>query len=169
MVIGCDGARSSVRRFFDIPFEGGGVGLSFFLGDLKLDGPDAPGDELSLHLHRGDVVFMARLPNNFVRVIVAVHARQDEELQRDLTLKDFQDALDHAGIRVHAQSSDWMTPFRVHDLQARRYRAGSVFLAGDASHIHSPVGGQGMNTGIQDERTWDGNWPRRLAAPTMRF
>src|ERR1019366_4133327 len=46
--------------------------------------------------------------------------------------------------------SEWMTPFRVNDRQAKHYRIGNVFLAGDASHIHSPVGGQGMNTGIQD-------------------
>ncbi|HEY1903972.1 MAG TPA: FAD-dependent monooxygenase [Terracidiphilus sp.] len=149
-VIGCDGAHSAVRSKLDIPFEGGGVALSFFLGDLELDGPDVPGDELSVHLHHGDVVFMARLPNKLVRLIVAIHSRQDEELHRDLTLKDFQDAIDNAGVNVRVRSSDWMTPFRVHDLQARHYRAGSVFLAGDASHIHSPVGGQGMNTGIQD-------------------
>jgi hypothetical protein len=67
-----------------------------------------------------------------------------------LTLKDFQDAIDNAGVKVTVHSADWMTPFRVNDLQAKHYRAGSVFLAGDASHIHSPVGGQGMNTGIQD-------------------
>jgi len=149
-VIGCDGARSSVRSLMDIPFQGGGVALSFFLGDLELDGPDAPGDELALHFQHGDVVFMARLPNNLVRLIVVAHDRKDEDLKRDLTMKDFQDAVDKAGVRVRIHSADWMTPFRVNDLQARHYRAGSVFLAGDASHIHSPVGGQGMNTGIQD-------------------
>ena len=130
--------------------EGGGVGLSFFLGDLKLEGPDAPGDELSIHFHHGDVVFMARLPNDSVRLIVAMHEHQEKDLGRDLTLNDFQDAVDWAGVKVSLKSADWMTPFRVNDLQARHNRAGSVFLAGDASHIHSPVGGQGMNTGIQD-------------------
>ncbi len=53
-------------------------------------------------------------------------------------------------VRVKIVSSAWMTPFRVNDRQAKEYRIGNVFLAGDASHIHSPVGGQGMNTGIQD-------------------
>jgi 2-polyprenyl-6-methoxyphenol hydroxylase-like FAD-dependent oxidoreductase len=149
-VIGCDGAHSTVRSMADIPFEGGGVGLSFFLGDVALDGPDAPGDELSLHFHHGDVVFMARLPNNLVRLIVAMHEHQQEDLDRELTLRDFQDAANRAGVKVKVQSADWMTPFRVNDRQARHNRAGCVFLAGDASHIHSPVGGQGMNTGIQD-------------------
>jgi hypothetical protein len=58
--------------------------------------------------------------------------------------------VDQAGVRVNIHSSEWMTPFRVNDRQAKHYRIGNVFLAGDASHIHSPVGGQGMNTGIQD-------------------
>lgn len=149
-VIGCDGAHSSIRRQLAIPFEGGGVGLSFFLGDLELDGPDAPHEELTVHFHRGDVVFLARMDERLTRAIVAVHSRQGEQLDRELTLKDFQDALDHAAIKARVQSAEWMTPFNVQDRQARYYRVGNVFLAGDASHIHSPVGGQGMNTGIQD-------------------
>ena len=151
-VIGCDGAHSRVREKLGIPFEGQGVGLSFFLGDMEIDGPDAPQqDELALHFHRGgDVVFLAPLTEKLTRVIVAVNSRQGEQLQRELTLKDFQDAVDNAGVNVRVHSSEWMTPFHVNDLQARHYRSGDVFLAGDASHIHSPVGGQGMNTGIQD-------------------
>ena len=149
-LIGCDGAHSSVREKTGTPFEGGGVGLSFFLGDLEIDGPDAPGDDLTIHLHHGDVVFMGRLSDKLVRMIVALHSKQDEDLHRDLTLDDFQHAIDHVGVRVRARSSEWMTPFRVNDRQASNYRIGNVFLAGDASHIHSPVGGQGMNTGIQD-------------------
>jgi 2-polyprenyl-6-methoxyphenol hydroxylase-like FAD-dependent oxidoreductase len=149
-VIGCDGAHSSIRQQLAIPFEGGGVGLSFFLGDLELEGPDAPREELTVHFHHGDVVFLARMDDRLTRAIVAVHSRQGEHLDRELTLKDFQDALDHAAIKATVRSAEWMTPFNVQDRQARYYRVGNVFLAGDASHIHSPVGGQGMNTGIQD-------------------
>ena len=58
--------------------------------------------------------------------------------------------VDRIGVGVQVRSASWMTPFHVTDRQAEHYRIGSVFLAGDASHIHSPVGGQGMNTGIQD-------------------
>ena len=149
-VIGCDGAHSTVRERMAIPFEGGGVGISFFLGDLEIDGPEAPDNELAIHFHHGDVVFMGRLTDRLTRLIVAVHARQSESTNRELSLEDFQQAVDHAGVRVKVRASEWMTPFRVHDLQAKNYRLGNVFLAGDASHIHSPVGGQGMNTGIQD-------------------
>jgi len=149
-LLGCDGAHSKVRELTGIPFEGGGVGLSFYLGDLELEGPDVPSDLISLHLHSGDVVFMGRLTDKWTRLIVASHARQGEDARRDISMEDFQKAVDDAKVRVKIRSAQWMTPFHVNDLQAKHYRKGNAFLAGDASHIHSPVGGQGMNTGIQD-------------------
>lgn len=151
-LIGCDGAHSSVRKQTGVPFEGGSVGLSFYLGDLELDGPDTPGHELVIHTHRGDLVFMGRLSDRVTRLIVALHDAQqvEPEQHHDLNIKDFQDAVDRLGIRVTIHQAEWMTPFHVNDRQAKEYRIGNVFLAGDASHIHSPVGGQGMNTGIQD-------------------
>ena len=149
-IIGCDGAHSVVRHKAGIPFEGGGIALSFFLGDFEIEGPDAPTDFLSIHLHQGNVVFMGRLTGKLTRIIVALHSQQDEQPRRDLTLQDFQVPIDEAGVRIRILSSEWMTPFHVNDLQARHYREGNVFLVGDASHIHSPVGGQGMNTGMQD-------------------
>jgi 2-polyprenyl-6-methoxyphenol hydroxylase-like FAD-dependent oxidoreductase len=149
-VIGCDGAHSEVRKLLNIPFEGKGVSLSFFLGDVELDGPGTPTEELFLHLHSGDVVFMARLTDKLTRVIVALHSSQGDQTDQELSVQDFQAALDRARVRAQIHSAEWMTPFHVNDLQAKQYRAGSAFLAGDASHIHSPVGGQGMNTGIQD-------------------
>ena len=149
-VIGCDGAHSAVREKTGTPFEGGGVGLSFFLGDMVLDGPDAPENDLAIHMHHGDVVFLGRLNDKLVRMIVALHSHQNREHPGDLTIDDLQRAADHVGVRVKIHSAEWMTPFHVNDRQAKQYRIGNVFLAGDASHIHSPVGGQGMNTGIQD-------------------
>ncbi len=76
-VIGCDGAHSRVREKMGISFEGRGIGMSFFLGDLELDGPDAPQDELSIHFHHGgDVAVLAELTGKLTRAIVAVHSRQ---------------------------------------------------------------------------------------------
>jgi hypothetical protein len=149
-VIGCDGSHSRVREMTGVPFEGGGVGLSFFLGDCEIEGRDAAGDELSIHVRQGDLVFMGRLSERIVRVIVALHEQQNGFETSELALEDFQSAVDRVGVRVKIKSADWMTPFRVNDRQAKHYRIGNIFLAGDASHIHSPVGGQGMNTGIQD-------------------
>ncbi len=149
-LIGCDGAHSTVREKTGTPFQGGGVGLSFFLGDLELEGPDAPQDDLTIHVRRGDVIFMGRLSDKLVRMIVALHSEQQKDEHRQLTTADFQQAVDQVGVRVNVRSVAWTSPFRVNDRKARAYRIGHIFLAGDASHIHSPVGGQGMNTGIQD-------------------
>ncbi len=149
-VIGCDGAHSAIREKTGIPFEGGGVGLSFLLGDVVLDGPDAPENDLAIHVHHGDVVFLGRLNDKLIRMIVALHSDQNQESPSDMAIDDLQRAADNVGVRVKIRSAEWMTPFHVNDRQAKQYRVGNVFLAGDASHIHSPVGGQGMNTGIQD-------------------
>ncbi len=149
-VIGCDGAHSAVRRLTQTPFEGASIGLSFFLGDLEIEGPDSPGDELSIHLSQGDVVFMGRISDRIVRLIVALHGQKEEDVRKELSIEDFQSAIDRVGVRVTVRGAEWKTPFHARDSQAKQYRIGNVFLAGDASHIHSPVGGQGMNTGIQD-------------------
>lgn len=151
--IACDGAHSTVRQRLGIPFTGSSSGLNFFLADLQLEGPDLLGDELRVYLHRGDVIFIGRLNETLCRVIVALNEEQRSEQcesERELNLCDFQNAIDRAGIRLRAVSSEWMTTFHVSDRRAGHIRHQNVFLAGDASHIHSPVAGQGMNTGIQD-------------------
>jgi 2-polyprenyl-6-methoxyphenol hydroxylase-like FAD-dependent oxidoreductase len=148
-VIGCDGAHSAVREQTGTAFEGGGVGLSFYLGDCEVTGEDMPQDELTLHVHHGDVLFMARLTDRIVRLIAALH-EQSENSKQQITIDDLQSIVDRIGVRAKIKSAEWLTPFHVNDRQAKHYRIGNVFLAGDASHIHSPVGGQGMNTGIQD-------------------
>jgi 3-(3-hydroxy-phenyl)propionate hydroxylase len=149
-LVGCDGAHSTVRQLAGISFEGTSIELSFFLGDLELEGPDNPTNSIAIHLHEGNVVFLGRLTDRLTRVIVALHAEQAPQPDRVLTIADFEEPMREAGVDVRVKGADWMTPFYVNDRQANLYRKGSVFLAGDASHIHSPVGGQGMNTGMQD-------------------
>lgn len=150
-LIGCDGAHSVVRRDLQVPFEGDTVGLDFFLGDLELTGPDVPGDELRVHSHHGNVVFIGRLGDKLHRVIVVLHpGHETAAADRQPSLADFQSAIDGTGARITVRSSAWATPFHINQRKAKQYRVDSAFLAGDASHIHSPVAGQGMNTGIQD-------------------
>lgn len=122
--------------------------MNFFLGDLELEGPELLGDELKVYLHHGDVVFIGRLTEDIFRVIVATHEEQNSQQHKtDLTISDFRAPIDRAGIRLKVMSAKWMTPFRVNDGRAEHIRQNHIFLADDASHIHSPVGGQGMNTG----------------------
>ncbi|HEX4749233.1 MAG TPA: FAD-dependent monooxygenase [Bryobacteraceae bacterium] len=150
-IAGCDGAHSKVREEMHVPFGGEQVDMQFYLGDLQLEGPDKLGDELRVYLRGGDVVFLGRLSDHESRVIVALHEKQNgDDENKELTLDDFQGPIDRAGIRLRVTSSSWMTPFNVNDRQAAHIRINRAFLAGDASHIHSPVGGQGMNTGMQD-------------------
>jgi 2-polyprenyl-6-methoxyphenol hydroxylase-like FAD-dependent oxidoreductase len=153
-LIGCDGAHSIVRRALKVPFPGDTVGFAFDLGDLELEGSNLPGDDLRLYLHHGDVLLLARLKENVFRVIWAKHGQVQEQIEgkeRQPTEADFQAAIDeYAGSGIRITGSKWMTPFRVNQRKVEHYRVGNAFMAGDASHIHSPVGGQGMNTGLQD-------------------
>jgi 2-polyprenyl-6-methoxyphenol hydroxylase-like FAD-dependent oxidoreductase len=150
-MVGCDGAHSTVRAGMGVAFEGTTSSLNFQLGDLRLAGQDVPGDELHVHLHRGgDVLALGRLRDGICRVVLALHRQQASDQRRGPELEDFNTAFKHCGLRISAESATWMAPFSVNQRKAAQYRQGSVFLAGDAAHIHSPVGGQGMNTGIQD-------------------
>lgn len=146
-LIGADGAHSTVRQLLHFPFQGDAEPYAFFLGDLKVDG-DVPGDELAVHLHAGNVVFLGRLDDTHCRVIIAAH---EANAQIQPQVEDFQRAIDEAGVEnLRVSEPRWMAAFRVSERRTPAYSRGRVFLAGDATNIHSPVGGQGMNTGIQD-------------------
>lgn len=146
-LVGADGAHSTVRHLLGMPFEGRSVDFDFFLGDLRVQG-DVPGDELSIHLHHGNLVFIGRMDETHCRFIVALH---DDPMLREPTIEDFQSAIDLCGIEnVRVSDPRWMTAFHISERKTPAYSQGRVFLAGDATNIHSPVGGQGMNTGIQD-------------------
>lgn len=160
-ILGADGAHSVVRTQLGIPFSGEAVSLSFLLGDLVVEGEDDPGPDLTVHFKDGDVIFLSRLSDRICRVIYARHQQQEASsgsapsntpvMPPDApALDDFNAAFARSGIRLRAAASDWSTPFHVNDRQAGKYRIGRALIAGDASHIHSPVGGQGMNTGLQD-------------------
>ena len=166
---GCDGAHSAVRHTLQVPFVGDAVGLRFFLGDLKLSGADAPGDDLVIHLHEGNVLFLARLKNDVTRVIVVQHDVQDDAADRMPEIADFQRWIDGFGVKIRVEDAIWRAPFHINQRKATHYREGNVFLAGDASHIHSPVAGQGMNTGLQDAANlaWKLAAVANGAAPTL--
>ena len=171
-VAGCDGAHSMVRKEADIAFEGGAYPQTFALGDVEADGALVPEAINAFALGRGVAMFFPLGRPATWRVMAMVGAvprpsadGDDTVSTEQLSLADLQAMVDEptgGAVRVH--DPVWLTRFRLHHRQAVTYQRGRVFLAGDAAHIHSPVGAQGMNTGVQD--AWNLGW--KLAMVTCR-
>jgi 2-polyprenyl-6-methoxyphenol hydroxylase-like FAD-dependent oxidoreductase len=146
-VVGADGMHSTVREQAGIAFAGGSYGESFVLADVRLAG-GAPGDEVVLYFSPAGMVVVAPLPGGVHRIVATV-----DEAPEQPSLAFVQALLDARGPRrerVGVQEVLWGSRFRVHHRVADSYRAARVLLAGDAAHVHSPAGGQGMNAGILD-------------------
>ena len=146
-VVGADGMHSGVREAAGIGFSGGSYEESFVLADVHMSWP-LPDDEVALFFSPQGLVVVAPLPEGRHR-IVATCDPAPETPDADFV----QALLDTRGPVVNCgRVGDvvWSSRFRLHHRVADRYRAGRVFVAGDAAHVHSPAGGQGMNTGIQD-------------------
>jgi 2-polyprenyl-6-methoxyphenol hydroxylase-like FAD-dependent oxidoreductase len=151
-LLGCDGAHSTVRRAAGIAFEGAPYHQDFILADVEVCWNDeVRHDSLELVLpSRGVLAVFPFKEHPLCRIIVA-GARLDLPEERDPTLEQVQDLFDRMSpAAAHLRNPRWLSRFRLHHCVAEHYRRERIFLVGDASHIHSPAGGQGMNTGLQD-------------------
>jgi len=119
---------------------------------VRLEGVGAPpGDEVAVYLHRQGVFVVFPIPGGRARVVGTVGKTDPAHPRPDPTLDEIQALVDErTGGGFRAVDPVWLSGFRVHERKVSDYRQGRVFLAGDAAHIHSPAGGQGMNTGMQD-------------------
>lgn len=170
-LIGCDGAHSRVRKTLGLPFEGSTYEEEFLLADVDLDWSRSR-DETHMWLHRDGPFGAFPLPGDRRwRLIAGIAAEEGEEVPQ-ASLELFQRLLVKrtGDSRTTLGNPTWMSNFRIHRRIVTEYRQGRVFLAGDAAHIHSPLGGQGMNTGIQD--AYNLAWKLALviegkAAPTL--
>lgn len=144
-VVGADGMHSTVRGAAGIGFGGGSYEHSFVLADVRLTG-DAPTDEVRLFWAAEGLTVVAPLPDGSFRVVAPVD--DAPEVPSPAFIQSLLDARGPGGLGV--TEVVWGSRFRIHHRVAERYRVGRMLLAGDAAHVHSPAGGQGMNLGIQD-------------------
>jgi 2-polyprenyl-6-methoxyphenol hydroxylase-like FAD-dependent oxidoreductase len=144
---GCDGASSTVREQLGIGFPGGTYEGLFYVADVDATGPAVDG---SAHVDIEDEDFAIVFPLKAGERVRLVGLLSDRNAPRhDLSLDDVRGkAIAH--LRLQVTKVHWFSTYRVHHRVAERFRSGRAFLLGDAAHIHSPVGGQGMNTGIGD-------------------
>jgi 2-polyprenyl-6-methoxyphenol hydroxylase-like FAD-dependent oxidoreductase len=149
-VVGCDGAHSAVRANAGIGFTGSAYPQTFVLADTEADGLE-PGAAHAFISDNGLLFFFPLGAPATWRLVAMRPPTERVPPETPVDLDEVQAIADryaHGAVRLH--DPVWMTNFRLHHRAAASYRAGRIFLAGDAAHIHSPAGAQGMNTGIQD-------------------
>jgi 2-polyprenyl-6-methoxyphenol hydroxylase-like FAD-dependent oxidoreductase len=146
-LIGCDGMHSTVREQSGITFAGGEYEANFVLADVRMEWP-LTREEVTLFYSPNGFVVVAPLPNNRFRIVgTADEAPAVPSLEFMQALLDERGPATNPG-RIHDVA--WSSRFHIHHRVAESVRNGRILLCGDAAHVHSPAGGQGMNTGIQD-------------------
>ncbi|MFI9508952.1 FAD-dependent monooxygenase [Nocardia sp. NPDC052566] len=162
-VVGADGAHSAVRAALGLEFTGSTYQQTGLLADVDLDlAPESPlaDGTIRLNLTRGGSVGMLRLSDGRYRLFGAVppelaptdhRTYATHEAYSQVSVPDIQAWFtDYFGVDARVEDAEWTALFRMHSRIAAHFRVGDVFLIGDAAHIHSPAGGQGMNLGIGD-------------------
>jgi 2-polyprenyl-6-methoxyphenol hydroxylase-like FAD-dependent oxidoreductase len=151
-VVGCDGAHSTVRHQLKLPFEGAEYKGSFVLADIETN-QTFPADEMQLCPSELGPVAIFPMSATRRRVVATVENNEGDAPSLDLVRTIL---AQRAPSGIEALALHWSSYFRIHHRRAARLREGRIFIAGDAAHIHSPFGGQGMNTGLHD--VWNLVW-----------
>ena len=147
-LVGTDGVHSAVRHTLGLPFPGHSAIRSVMLADVRLSEP--PADVLTFNGVRAGFAFIAPYGDGWYRII-AWHRQHELPDDAPVDLEELRQVVRAALGSDHGMhDARWTSRFHSDERQVPRYRVGRVFLAGDAAHVHSPAGGQGMNTGLQD-------------------
>jgi 2-polyprenyl-6-methoxyphenol hydroxylase-like FAD-dependent oxidoreductase len=152
VVIGCDGAHSKVRQALNLPLEGGEYDASFMLADIETNDV-LPADELQLCPNESGPVAIFPMSAARRRIVATIDHSEGDAPSLDLVRKVLRERAPNG---VEANALHWSSYFRIHHRSVPQLRVGRIFLSGDAAHIHSPFGGQGMNTGLHD--AWNLAW-----------
>jgi 2-polyprenyl-6-methoxyphenol hydroxylase-like FAD-dependent oxidoreductase len=151
-VVGCDGAHSAVRHLLDLPFEGAEYDDTFILADLETN-QTLPSDQLQLCPSELGPVAIFPMSATRRRIVASIKNTEGDAPSLDLVRRIL---AERAPSGLEARALHWSSYFRIHHRQVAHLRVGRFFIAGDAAHIHSPFGGQGMNTGLHD--VWNLVW-----------
>ena len=147
---GCDGAHSIVRHTLAAPFSGETMGGDWILADTHMKGYPFPDTEVSVYWAREGVLPIFPIAPGRYRIIANVPPSGGDH-PRDPTLEEVQSIVEQRGPKgVSLFDPIWLSGFRINARKVASYRSGRAFLSGDAAHVHSPAGGEGMNTGMQD-------------------
>jgi 2-polyprenyl-6-methoxyphenol hydroxylase-like FAD-dependent oxidoreductase len=147
-IAGCDGAHSVVREALQIGFPGGAYTHLFYIADVQANGPTMNG-ELHLALDTSDFLFSFPLKGEGRARLIGTVREEVEHQHENLSWNDVSKGVIEQ-MQIEVERVNWFSTYRVYHRVADHFRKGRAFILGDSAHIHSPVGGQGMNTGIGD-------------------
>jgi 2-polyprenyl-6-methoxyphenol hydroxylase-like FAD-dependent oxidoreductase len=147
-LVGCDGARSAVREALKIDFPGGTYAHRFYVADVQAGGAAMNG-EMHVALDATDFLAIFPLPGEGRARLIGTVRDGAENQNGNPAWQDVNKSVIES-LRMNIERVNWFSAYRVHHRVAEHFRQGRVFLAGDAAHIHTPVGGQGLNTGVGD-------------------
>jgi 2-polyprenyl-6-methoxyphenol hydroxylase-like FAD-dependent oxidoreductase len=144
---GCDGIHSAVREGLKLKFPGGVYDQMFFVADVAAE-RSAVSEEINFFLGANELCLTFPIRSTGMVRLIGLLPREDTD-RKDLAFEDIRNQFEKL-IQFHVHKVNWFSTYHVHHRVAEHFRVGHVFLAGDAGHVHSPAGGQGMNTGIGD-------------------
>lgn len=151
-VVGCDGAHSPVRHLLKAPFEGAEYKAAFALADIETN-DTFPADEMQLCPSELGPLAIFPMSATRRRIVASIDQQEGDVPSLELVQRML---AERAPQGIEARALHWSSYFRIHHRHVAQLRVGRIFLAGDAAHIHSPFGGQGMNTGLHD--VWNLVW-----------